>query len=448
MPSRLIDGLVTTDALTRAFSDEALLRAMLAFESALARAGATCGVIPADAVAAVEEAATSVDFDADDLLRGMRSNGTLAIPVVGALTRRVHAIDPAAARWVHWGATSQDVHDTAMVLCLRSAWDHIEADHLRLISALESLAVRHAGSVMLGRTLLQPAVPTTFGLKAAGWLGAVTRAWRPWSEAFGRTQVIQFGGAAGTLAAFGDQGVAVEQALAARLDLGVPDAPWHAHRDRPATFVAAAGVYTAALGKMARDIALLMQHEVGEAFEAGGGSSTMPHKRNPAGCAAVMACAHRLPALVSTMLGAMVQEHERGVGGWHAEAATIRDATQAAGAAVSAMAVVIENLTVDEARMRRNIEDTRGVIFAERIVLATAPALGRAHAADLVKAAVKSAEATGRSLAATVAESPELSKALAASGQTAMFDASAYQGSAEIFRARLLTAALPGPRKH
>ncbi len=372
----------------------------------------------------------------------------MSIAVVDDLVARVGQRDAAAARYVHWGATSQDVFDTALVLCLREAWASIEADHLRVISTLDALAVRHAHTAMLGRTLLQPAVPVTFGLKAASWFGAVTRGWRAWSDAFDRTQVIQFGGAAGTLASLGAHGPAVEQALAGELDLEVPDAPWHAQRDRLAGFVAAAGVYVGALGKIAGDVALLMQPEIGEAFEGGGGSSTMPHKRNPSRCAAVRACALRMPGLVATMLSAMDHEHERAVGGWHVEASTLVDAVQTAAAATAATADVLESLTVDEARMRQNIDATRGVIFAERLVLRLAPEIGRQEATALVKGAVDESTRSGRTLADVVASTPALTDRLPAQERTELFAADSYLGSADVFRARLLAAAgTPGSRK-
>jgi len=451
MPSPLTHGLVTTDAISRAFADEALLLAMCRFEAALARAEAVAGVIPdaaATVIADVALAPADVDDNAGALHASLRANATVSIAVVENLTARVAQRDTGAARYVHWGATSQDVFDTALVSCLRDAWASIAVDHLRVVSALDALAVRHAHTAMLGRTLLQPAVPTTFGLKAAGWLGSVTRSWRVWSDAFDRTQVIQFGGAAGTLAVLGAHGPAVEQALADELGLEVPDAPWHAHRDRLVSFVAAAGVYVGALGKIAGDVALLMQPEIGEAFEAGGGSSTMPHKRNPSRCAAVVACAHRMSGLVATMLSAMGQEHERAVGGWHVEASTLVDAVQASAAATAATADVLDSLTIDEARMRRNIEATRGVIFAERLTMRLAPELGRREAAALVKNAVEESARSGRSLADVVAATPALTERLADDERADLFSADSYLGSVEAFRARLLVAAgTPGSRK-
>ena len=230
---------------------------------------------------------------------------------------------PQRRAFVHWGTTSQDLSDTALVLCLAAAARILEADHARLARALRRLSETHKATVMLARTLLQPAPPITFGLKAAGWLAAASRGQARLKAAFREACVVQFGGASGTLAALGAAGPDVAKALAAELELPLPDAPWHAHRDRLAHLVGACGVYAGTLGKIARDISLLMQHEVGEASEPGGGSSSMPHKRNPAGCAIVLAAANRLPGLVSAFLSGMVQEHERGLGGWHAESSTI-----------------------------------------------------------------------------------------------------------------------------
>ena len=302
---------------------------------------------------------------------------------------------------------------------------------------------------MLGRTLLQPAVPITFGLKAASWLGAVTRSWSNWVTAYEHAMVLQFGGAAGTLASLGSHGVAVEQALARELDLAVPDAPWHAHRDRLATLVAACGVYSTTLGKLARDISLLMQHEVGEVFEPGGGSSAMPHKRNPSGCAVVLAAATRMPGLVATMLASGTHEHERSVGGWHAEGPVVADAIQTTGSALSAMADVVEELTVDPARMRQNIDATRGVIFAERLAMMIAPRVGRTRAAELVRNAVAAAQQSGATLTEAVAAMPELSSLLSAADVAGLAVPETYLGSADRFRQRLLASAAaltPGKR--
>ena len=398
MSSRLIDSLATTDALAEVFSDRSILQAMLDFEAALARAEVTAGVIPARAAEAIAAAARAEQFDAEAIAREARASGTVSIPLVQALTARVQAADAASARFVHFGATSQDVADSAMILTLRRAHAILAADHRRLDSTLRELSDRHARTVMLGRTLLQPAPPITFGLKVAGWAGALGRAWRRVQAAMDDAAVLQFGGAAGTLAALGDRGQVVSSALAGELGLGAPDAPWHTHRDRLAALVTAVGIYTATLGKIARDITLLMQDEVGEAAEPGGGSSTMPHKRNPAACARVLAAATRLPGLVAAFLTGMVQEHERAVGGWHAEWPTIAAAVQTTGSALEAMAGLAGELTVDADRMRANIERTNGAIFAERAMMLLTPALGKEPANRLVSDALAQSRETGAEL--------------------------------------------------
>ena len=442
MPQRLIDALVTTDAASDAFSDRALLQAMFDVEAVLARAEAAVGIIPAEAAVVITRAAVvGDDVDVAALVAQARAQATVSIPVVKLLTTRVEALDAGAARYVHWGATSQDVFDTAIVLCVSRAWPQVAADQVRLTQALDRLAGEHAGTVMLGRTLLQPAVPITFGLKAAGWLGAVTRTWRQWEQASDNLQVLQLGGAAGTLASLGSHGPAVERALADELGLAVPDAPWHAHRDRVAAFVAACGVHTATLGKIARDLSLLAQHEVGEASVAGGGSSTMPHKRNPSGCAVVLAAATRLPGIVASVLAGMVLEHERSVGGWHAEAPAVADAVQAAGSALAALADVVSSLRIDAARMRANIDATRGVVMAEHLALLLAPAIGRAKAADLAAQAAAESAASNRPLAVVVAGMAEAAAHLSPGDLERLASPDAYLGSADVFRRRLIDAA-------
>src|SRR5579863_1723284 len=265
MPVRLIESLATTEPLAALFSDHSILGAMLGFEAALARAEARAEVIPVAAAEAIAKAARPEAFDAGELSRQALRAGTLSIPLVKALTAAVRAADAASARFVHWGATSQDVSDTAIVMLLARAAPILAADHQALARALRHLSEAHAQTVMLGRTLLQPAPPVTFGLKTAGWLAAIERSGRRMHAAFEDASVLQFGGASGTLAALGDRGIEVSEELAKELGLQNPPAPWHAHRDRLAALVCACGVYAGSLAKMARDVALLMQEEVGEA---------------------------------------------------------------------------------------------------------------------------------------------------------------------------------------
>jgi 3-carboxy-cis,cis-muconate cycloisomerase len=440
MTPGLFDSLGTTDPLATAFSDTALLAAMLAFEVALARAEARVGVIPAAAAAAIADAAAIESFDAGAIAQASRASGTIAIPFVDTLRTRVRALNPEASTFVHWGATSQDVCDSALVLCLTQARPILTTDHRRLAGTLQRLSDRHAGTVMLARTLLQPAPPTTFGLKAAGWFAAVSRNGRRLNAAFEDACVLQFGGASGTLAALGGHGPAVAEELARELALPNPGAPWHAHRDRLASLVAACGIYTGTLGKIARDVSLLMQDEVREAAEPGGSSSAMPHKRNPSGCAIALAAATRVPGFVAAFLAGMPQEHERGLGGWHAEAATVSAVVQTTGAALAAIAAATDNLTVDPDRMRANIAATHGVVFAERAMILLATRLGRDAAGRAIAAAIEAARSEPGGFAAALAANPEVSAALAPADLSALATPEAYLGAAEQFRRHLIDA--------
>ncbi len=444
MPARLIESLATTEALAELFSDKPVLQALLDFEVALARAQARLGIVPQTAVAAIAAAAQADAFDFPTLSRAMLRSGTPAIPVVKALTERVRSQNVAAAGFVHWGATSQDVADTALVLLLKRAKPILLSDLERLEGGLRRLAVQHGKTVMLGRTLLQPAPPVTLGLKAAGWLGAIRRGHQSLEASFARALVVQFGGASGTLASLGEQGAAVGRELALELGLAFPDAPWHTQRDRLAALVCACGVTTGSLGKMARDLSLLMQGEVGEASEPGGdgrgGSSTMPNKRNPIGCALTLAAAERVPGLVATFLSAMVQEHERGVGGWQAEWPTVAAVIQATGLAAASMAEVAEGLGVDPARMRSNIAATHGGIFAERAMMVLGGKLGRDTAHHVLEKATRKSVEEGRPLAAVLSEMPEVTGHLDAAALSSLEVPEQYLGVADEFRERLLSS--------
>jgi 3-carboxy-cis,cis-muconate cycloisomerase len=438
MNLRLFDSLATTEPLADVFSDASMIAAMLRFEASLARVEAELGQIPASAAAAIERSADPAAFDSSAIARAARSSGTITQPLVEMLTARVRDADPGAATFVHWGATSQDVSDTALVLCLARAAEALTQDHARLTNSLRRSSENHAATVMLARTLMQPAPPITFGLKAAGWYGAVSRSGAHLLVALRDACVLQFGGASGTLAFLGSQGPAVAAALARELDLPLPDAPWHSQRDRLATLVSSCGVYVGSLGKIARDVSLLMQFEVAEAAEPGGGSSTMPHKRNPAGCAVALAAATRVPGLVASFLSGMPQEHERGLGNWHAEATTVVSVVQSSGAALAAITDVIETLRVDAARMRTNIAATGGLVFAERVMMLLAPKLGRDMAGRHIKDAMQAADRDHQPFLTALAAIPEVSAALSATELISLDSPEAYLGSAEEFRRRLL----------
>jgi 3-carboxy-cis,cis-muconate cycloisomerase len=386
----------------RIFSAESTLRQMMRVEAALAQAEAQCGVIPTRAARVIHDVAQGeIDdvLDTDGIAAGAEQGGNIAIPFVKQLTSAVAKVDAEAARFVHWGATSQDILDTALVLQLREALAALDHTLAAAQSACAALAMAHRHTAMVGRTWLQHALPTTFGVKAAGWLEALDRSRVRLRHAASQAAVLQFGGAAGTLASLGSAAPAVTQALALQLGLTAPDMPWHTHRDRLAEVATTLGVLTGTAGKIARDISLMAQTEVGELREPGapgrGGSSTMPHKRNPVGCAAILTAAVRVPGLVSTTLSGMVQEHERALGGWQAEWETLPQITALAGGALRHLAAVLDGLEVDAQRMADNLSQTRGLILAEAFMLALGPHIGRLQAHELVERATQQAVQRG-----------------------------------------------------
>jgi 3-carboxy-cis,cis-muconate cycloisomerase len=448
--ARLIESLATTTALAELFSDESVLQALLDFEVALARAEARLGTVPHAAAESIAAVAKVEAFDIASLSHDMLRAGTVGVPLAKALTGRVREKDAEAARYVHWGATSQDVADTALILLLKRAQPILAEDISRLELALAKLSDDHKNTVMLGRTLMQGAPPITFGLKAAGWLGAVYRCKRRLDSSFAEALILQFGGASGTLASLGEQGSAVAAELAKELGLACPEAPWHAHRDRLAHLLCACAVLGGSLGKIARDISLLMQNEIAEVSEPGGqgrgGSSTMPHKRNPIGCALTLAAAQRVPGEVAAFLSAMVQEHERGVGGWQAEWAIVASVIQSTGLAVASMAEVVEGLLVDAARMRTNIVATHGAIFAERAMMLLAPKMGRDTAHKLIEEATRKSAAQEKNLSDVLAEMPQVTAHIELSALRQLEVPEQYLGSAEIFREALVSSARGNPK--
>ena len=443
MAARLIESLATTEPLADLFSDQSVLQAMLDFESALARAEARVGVIPRSAANAIRKAAKAETFDIANLAVATLRAGTPGIPLAKALTDKVRTTDADAAGYVHWGATSQDVADTALVLLLKRAEPILSGDLVRLRRALKKLSQEHKQTVMLGRTLVQPAPPITFGLKAAGWAASVQRSKENLDSAFSPVLVLQLGGASGTLASLGKKGVDVARVLAGELKLGFPEAPWHTQREALATLMCACGVLTGSLGKIARDISLLMQAEIAEVAEPGGngrgGSSTMPHKRNPIACTLTLAAAQRVPGLVASFLSGMVQEHERGAGGWQAEWPTVGSIIQATGLAVASMAEVAEGLTVNASRMRSNIEATHGAIFAERAMMLLGAKLGRDVAHKILQDALKKSTNEKRHLSEVLAKIPEVANHLDRTALRRLESPEQYLGSAEVFRKALLS---------
>ena len=433
--SGLTDSLFSTPALAALFTDAALVARMAAFEAALAQAQAEAGVIPPTAAAAIG-AGASAAFDVDALCGEAVRSGTLAVPFVQALTRIVQARDPMAASFVHFGATSQDVLDTAFVLQAKAALTLIEADLERAITAAAGIAREHRGAIMLGRTLMQPATPITFGLKAAQWLAGLLDAGEALRFAAGRALKLQFGGAAGTLGALGVHGPQVARRLALALDLPPGDLPWHARRGPLAELCAALAILAGVCGKAARDIALMAQAEVGEAFEGAepgrGGSSAMPHKRNPVRAMQILANAARAPHLAASIMAGLPQEHERALGGWQAEWAVAPELFKLAGGSAAQLAALLATLDVRADRMRANFDALGGLPMTEAVALMLAPKLGKLEAQAIVEMAAR-ATGPGLTLGEALRADPRVTEAASQADLSRALDPDLALGCAQAF---------------
>ena len=440
--SPLLAPLFSSAAMRAVCNDAAVLQHMLDFEAALARAETAVGVIPASAVGPIANACKAQAFDIPALAEAATRSGNLAIPLVKALTSAVAQTDAEAARYVHWGATSQDVIDTATMLGLRAAIDALLADLDRAIAGFARLARQHRDTAVVARTWLQHALPMPFGLKLAEYAAALHRSRARLKRLRGEALALQFGGAAGTLAALGDKGLAVAEQLAAALKLPLPDAPWHAHRDRIAEAASVFAILTGSCGKIARDVQLMMQTDVAEAFEPSGegrgGSSTMPHKRNPVAAATALAAATMAPNLAATIFAAQVQDHERSAGPWHAEWPTLPTLQLVTSGALAAIVELAEGLEVDAARMRVNLDATAGLIMAEAVTFALAEEIGKSDAHHLVEAAAKKAVAGKQHLRDVLASDPKVTAHLGADKLAKLFDPMAYQGVSQALIDRLL----------
>lgn len=435
-------GPLTGDAgLASLFTPQATLQAMLDVEAALADVQSGLGVIPASAAGPIADACRAERYDPGAIGRAGIQAGNVAIPLVKALTAQVEG---EAARYVHWGATSQDIIDTGLMLQLRDALARTDQQLAELADALAMLARRYRDTPMAGRTWLQHALPITFGLKAAGWLDAITRHRHRLAELTPRVLALQFGGASGTLASLGAQGPAIAAALAERLALSLPATPWHTHRDRVAEVAAFAGLVCGTLGKLARDVSLMMQTDVAEAFEpaaAGrGGSSTMPHKRNPVLCAAILASATTAPGRVAAILAAQVQEHERAAGTWSAEWRVLPELLIDMSGALARAKEIASGIEIDATRMRANLEATNGLVLAEAVMMALAPHLGRAEAHHLVEAASRQAIAEARHLEDVLASDMRVTRHLDAASLARLFEPSGYLGASALFIDQALQA--------
>lgn len=392
-----------------ATSDTAYLRALLDAEAALTRAQATLGLAPEEAATAVTAAARSGDFDARDIAVRARGGGNPVIPLVADLTK---AVGGQYGPYVHRGATSQDIMDTATVLVAVRTLDLVRADLGRTEAALARLAAEHRDTPMPGRTLTQHAVPTTFGLKAAGWRSLVLDA-RDRITAVRNALPAQLGGAAGTLAAFTAYGAtdptALPAAYARELGLRAPGLPWHTLRTPIADLAGCLAFTAGALGKVATDVLTLARTEIAEVSEvSGGGSSAMPHKANPVRSTLIAAAARRAPQLAATLYGSLTAEDERPAGAWHAEWEPLRDLLRLVGGAARDAAELTEGLRVHAEVMREHLDLTHGLIVSERLSADLAPVLGRARAKSLLTELAKRTYAEGRSLGELLAEEPEL----------------------------------------
>ncbi|MBV9566978.1 MAG: 3-carboxy-cis,cis-muconate cycloisomerase [Hyphomicrobiales bacterium] len=437
MPSLIQARMASSGEMPAVFSDEALITHALTFEASLARAQAECGVVPRSAARSIGEAAQNLRPNPRELADAAAHAGTLAIPLVRQLGEAVAKIDKEAAGHVHFGATSQDLADTALVLQLREGCALMRRDLVRLAATLAALTQKHRDTVMLARTLMQPALPTSFGLKTASWLIGVEDGLSRFLRESEHALSLQFGGAAGTLSALGAKGMEVAQRLAALLGLSLAPMPWHTRRDGVAGLGCALGILTGTLGKIARDLSLLSQAEIGEVAEPSGqgrgGSSTMPHKRNPIGSMVALAAATRAPGLSATLLYAMVQEQERALGGWQAEAATLAALFEAAHGATVALADAIGGLTVDSTAMRHNLERLNGLVLAERLMLALAPKRGRNQAHHAVEDLSRRAVAEHRHLRDLALNDETIRAELSPELITQIFDPSTYLGASEAF---------------
>ncbi|WP_285486943.1 class-II fumarase/aspartase family protein [Amycolatopsis taiwanensis] len=437
LASELFDPLLAAGSVRDEVDDAAWLRALLDVEAALAEAEADAGVILREHAERIAEVCREGDFAAAEIGARSVGVGNPAAPLVREITAKTGG---ESARFVHFGATSQDVVDSAAMLLARRALEPLRADLLACADHAGELAREHASTVQAGRTLLQQALPVTFGLTAAGWLSGL-------DAALARLRSVrlaaQLGGATGTLASLGERGPAVLTAFSARLGLAEPVLPWHTERSRIAELAAALGETSGIVAGITRTIVLLAQTEVAEVYEeadGAGGSSTMPHKRNPVAAIAALAAAQQAPGLMSTLFGAMAQEHQRAAGAWHAEWRPLTELFRSTGSAVHWLRTSLDRLVVDPERMRANLDVTRGALLSERITTELAPQIGRLAAHDAVSACTRRALAGEADLAELLAADEAVGKHLPLERIRDLLDPARYLGSAPVFVERALDA--------
>jgi 3-carboxy-cis,cis-muconate cycloisomerase len=442
---QLLDGFFRSPAVEPLFTDTAAIQSILNFEAALARAQARAGLIPEQFAATIASSCRAELFDLPTLAEAMPSAGNLAIPLLKQLTAIVARISPDASRHVHFGATSQDALDTGLVLQARSATRVLQADLEKILSSLAEITSTHRKTLLVSRTWLQHALPTTFGFITAGWLDACLRHRERLNKLLEHSLVLQFGGAAGTLAALRDRGAQVAALLAEELAIPLPRIPWHPQRERIAEVATAYGLVSGTFAKIARDLSLHMQTEVAELSEptatGRGGSSTMPHKQNPVACAAILASTSRIPPLVAAILSVLSGEYHRSLGPWQSEWETLPEIVRLTAGASHQLAALLPRLAIHSDRMRANLELTHGLIYAEAVTLTLSLKLNRASAHKLVEEACRRAQAERRHLREILSASAEVTAILDAQSLAQLFEPANYLGSAETFIESVVSAA-------
>ncbi|MFI5156926.1 MAG: 3-carboxy-cis,cis-muconate cycloisomerase, partial [Chitinophagales bacterium] len=373
----LYERLFYAEKVNAIFSNEGTVDAMLGFESALAAAQAKHGIIPSEAAAVIEANCKTGKINIEKLIADSVMGGNLAIPLVSQLTQLVRSESPKAAGYVHFGATSQDLIDSAIMVQIRKASIIMMDDLEHLLGCLVSITKENRATWMVGRSFMQHARPISFGFKTAGWLDPLQRSKLAMQEMVREDLVLQFGGAVGTLFSMEEKGLLLSKSIADSLGLKNPPRPWHTQRDRLASIGSTMGILAGNIGKMAKDISLLAQTEIAELNESSrsgkGGSSAMPQKSNPVGCICILANAVRIPALISTLFSTMSQDHERATGAWHAEWQTLTDIVQLAAGALDKAVELMQGLEINSSQMLHNLELTKGLIYAENISLALTP---------------------------------------------------------------------------
>lgn len=426
------------------FSNEAIIGAMLRFESALAKAQAKFNLIPASAAKAIEASCTADKINIEQIIEKASLGGNINIPLIKQLTALVKKENEEASRYVHFGATSQDVIDTALMLQLKQATEILASDLDKLVQGVTAITKEHRKTLMVGRSFMQHARPITFGYKTAGWLDGLTRSKQAIQNLLKETFVLQLGGAVGTLSAMQEKAIEISETVSDDLGLALPPKPWHTQRDRIALIAMTFGILAGNIGKIARDISLLMQTEIAEVSEAAekgkGGSSTMPHKKNPVGCISILANVERIPGLVQTVLSCMVQDHERATGAWHAEWQTIEQIVQLTAGALHKAVELINGLEVDREKMLQNIELTRGLIFAENLSFSLAAIVGKSEANSLIQDCIAQAKQKQVHLKTVVANHPLIAKQLSPEKIENFFDLPSSIGACDEFINRVLSA--------